>query len=378
MFSKFTLALVGGVSTFAMPVINRAVDNTQPAGSNPGSLASGAEYLGPQKSNNSCVKRDLGFTGQISGKWYAVFGDTNYCAPGVTDSTSMLATAGGFYGMVRDSISAMTDNVLETHDLHLNSDTPVAYPLQFVPYNSSWGEDESTGFGGTSLCETNATADEGLIFYAVNENVAGIKGAGVAKVKVVNGVPTVIQRFGDSGYWWNASTTPRYGDVAAYRDEKSDYIYALGGAPNSAVGYAMSDYVYQARVKAKDAFNLSQYEYWQGRAAGWSSELPTHFDSTTAVMWNSGQGTIMWSPHYNCYFFVHTAPGGTDILIRTAPSPEGPWSNDVTVYTATVKEFGGMVYAGVSHPYLDPTGKTLTISYTNYPADTEAIRLTFN
>ncbi|KAI9660126.1 MAG: hypothetical protein M1821_001478 [Bathelium mastoideum] len=272
----------------------------------------------------------------------------------------------------------MTDNVLEMHDVDLNSDYPVAYPKQFIPYNASWGENIDTGFGGTSLCETNGTTSQGLVFYVVNENAAGLKGAGVAKVHVADSKPTVTQRLGTNGFWWNASTTARYGDIAAYRDEKSDYIYALGSAPTSAVGYAMDDYVYQARVKAENAFDVSKYEYWHGRATGWSSELPTQFDSTIAVMWNSGQGTISWSPHYNCYLFVHTSPGGTDVMIRTAASPEGPWSEDVTVYTATIKDLGGMVYAGVSHPYLDSTGKTLTISYTNYPADTEAIKVTFN
>ena len=167
MFSKFVLALIGASTTFAMPLTKRAVDNTQPAGHNPVSLAFNAEYLGPQKSENSCVNRDLGFTGQIAGKWYAVWGDTSYCAPGVRDSTSPEAMAGGFHGMVRDSISAMTISVLETQDLNLNSDTPISYPKQFVPYNSAWGEDGHTGFGGTSLCETNATTGEGLVFYAV-------------------------------------------------------------------------------------------------------------------------------------------------------------------------------------------------------------------
>jgi hypothetical protein len=46
------------------------------------------------------------------------------------------------------------------------------------------------------------------------------------------------------------------------------------------------------------------------------------------------------------------------------------------VYSATISS-GGMIYAGVAHPYLDPSGNTLTITYTNYPTAIEAIKVTF-
>lgn len=57
-------------------------------------------------------------------------------------------------------------------------------------------------------------------------------------------------------------------------------------------------------------------------------------------------------------------PGGFDVLLRTAPSPDGPWTEDVKVYTATPID-NGLAYAGVAHPYLDTTGQTLTVSFTN-------------
>jgi len=36
-----------------------------------------------------------------------------------------------------------------------------------------------------------------------------------------------------------------------------------------------------------------------------------------------------------------------------------------------------MIYAGVGHPYLDGSGKTLTISYVNFTNDVEAIKVIF-
>lgn len=124
-------------------------------------------------------------------------------------------------------------------------------------------------------------------------------------MKVINGVPSVTQRFGDNGYWWPGASNPGYGNVAAYRDVNSDYIYALGWSPTSISTNVDEEYVYMVRVHAADAFDLSKYEYWHGRATGWSSQQLTTFNAETAVMWGVGQGQIVYSNFYNCYFFVH-------------------------------------------------------------------------
>ena len=52
------------------------------------------------------------------------------------------------------------------------------------------------------------------------------------------------------------------------------------------------------------------------------------------------------------------------IHLRTATQPEGPWTPDVLVFRDNAID-NGFVYAGVAHPYLDSTGKTLTVSWTN-------------
>jgi hypothetical protein len=64
------------------------------------------------------------------------------------------------------------------------------------------------------------------------------------------------------------------------------------------------------------------------------------------------------------------------VAIRTAPKPEGPWSADVAVYTPTPID-GGFTYAPGVHPYLDASGDTPTISYTNNN-HIEVIKVTFS
>jgi hypothetical protein len=204
--------------------------------------------------------------------------------------------------------------------------------------------------------------DNSLIFYLLNQNSDALVGAGMAQVQLSNGSPTVVKCHGENGWWWNATHEPRYGDVAAYRDDNSEYIHGWGGAPTSSSGYVSGQYVYQIRVLARAAWDKRQHEYWWGRNSGWKQNTPfTTFNKETAVMWGVGQGGAYYSPYYEWYFYVNfnnsdsvSIPTSllpvilnTDqlsVAIRTAPAPEGPRSDDVKVYTLTPIN-GGFTYA---------------------------------
>jgi hypothetical protein len=223
------------------------------------------------------------------------------------------------------TLSELTDNPLVVHDLHLNNDEPVPHQNQLVPFNPDWGETNTFGFGGTSIVETDPDTGIGALYYLIvcsqlpasshgpmaktstpckNDN-EWYKGAGVARIELVNGVPTVTKRYGDQGWWWNADIHAKYGDVAAYRDEKSEWIYILGNPPNHIKSFPAGMYVYQARVRATDAFDLDQYEYWWGREQGWKKVRLDRFDAETAVMWGVGQGQIVYSEYFGQYIYVH-------------------------------------------------------------------------
>lgn len=142
-----------------------------------------------------------------------------------------------------------------------------------------------------------------------NANEAGLIGAGVARVQVIDGTPTVTKRFGPRGYWWDSKCTSRYGDVCAYRDERSEYIYIWGGPPTYITDWLNSSYTYLARVKAEDAFDLDKYEHYWGRQQGWKAEVLDQFTPETAVLWGTGQGQVFWSPYYERYVLVHLGTG---------------------------------------------------------------------
>lgn len=323
--------LTHGLLTFVLPLSGMDpsdIDNTKTAGINPIVLES-VQVLGRQVARNSATHRDLGFTGRLGKHWYAVWADTLWCDHGVTDAEQ---DTPGFHGMVRSSISLMTDDPLSVIDLHLNNDDPVPHPLSFFPHNPDWNETGSTAFGGASICEIDEEKELGAIYYLVvsgrtfmfsgflahtltqNAFEPDMVGAGVGKVQVIYGVPTVTERMGERGYWWDANLFPHYGDKICYRDERSDYIYIWGGPPNRINGWLQGSYMFLARVKATDAFDLPKYEYFWGRQQGWKSEPLTVFSTETAAMWGTGQGQITWNDYYQCYILVHLGIGQSHAL----------------------------------------------------------------
>ncbi|KAL3963177.1 hypothetical protein ACCO45_000181, partial [Purpureocillium lilacinum] len=266
------------------------------------------DYLGEQLANNSCSHRDLGFAGSIAGQWFAVYGDTLWAAPGVRHPAD---DVDGFHGMVRNSVSRLGPDPLVVHDLNLNERQR---QNQFAQWKEEWGETNTTGFGGTSIVETDPQAGRSCLLPRPNaqlkNNNEDYTHAGIAKVRLENGTP-VAERLGKG--WWDTSENAKYGDIAAYRDVNSDYIYALGHPPKQFDGkFIESQYVYQARVKANQAFDLKKYEYWWGRQQGWKRDRLTSFTPETAVMWGVGQGQIVYSNYFQDIYVCpcHWCHGG--------------------------------------------------------------------
>lgn len=70
-----------------------------------------------------------------------------------------------------------------------------------------------------------------------------------------------------------------------------------------------------------------------------------------------------------------TSIAGSTVTMRTAPTPQGPWSADKDIYKANPIN-GGFVYAAVVYPYLDISSKTLTVAFTNNN-NIQVIKVTF-
>lgn len=119
------------------------------------------------------------------------------------------------------------------------------------------------------------------------------------------------------------------------------YVYQYG-TPNGRFGAA-----FVSRVLPGDILNLNRYQYFAGNR--WSS-APA--DAVPIVR----QPVAEMSVAYNSYLgrFVMLTEQAGDIVLRTAPSPVGPWTGPRTVVPASQTQ-------GLYAPYIHPraTGQNL-------------------
>lgn len=226
----------------------------------------------------------------------------------------------------------------------------------------------------------------GILYFLLNHRPGGVnnlKGAGVATVTLDDSFPpaTTVKRLGQ--FWWDGDTEPWYGDVGAIRT--NGYVYAYGHAKDN-------PWVYLTRVKWQQATELDKYEYWNG--VNWQKErLHTqNIGEKESVFWQINQGQVVWSDYYKCYLFVYCGQyiilsfsADTDqdsdnfwnskVQARRAPAPEGPWSEAFELYQGTPITPDSTCYAAIPHPYFDPSGKTLVVTYTNHPNTIQAVKV---
>lgn len=189
---------------------------------------------------------------------------------------------------------------------------------------------------------------------------------------------------------WFRSSTPyvpgsQNFQQAAYVLEPEDqvapgdvqYLYAFG-TPSGRAGSA-----YLSRVAADDLTDLSKYEYWDGStwvAGNAAVAAPIIGDSTHSagllgplIDWannpnvfggylaglfgaKTGGNVSEMSVQYNDYLDKYVVLYGNkanNVIMRTADTPEGPWSDPITI--ATSLQYPGL-YAPMIHPW-SGTGK---------------------
>ena len=193
-------------------------------------------------------------------------------------------------------------------------------------------------------------------------------------------VPSTIRSAG----WFRSSTPYQAGDQnfqqAAYVLEPADqvpaggtqYLYAFG-TPSGRAGSA-----FLSRVPAGSETDLTKYQYWNG--SNWVTNKPAvavavlgdstnsaglfgfikdiannpkffggYFAGLTGA--KTGGNVSEMSVQYNDYlnkYVVLYANGSNNVVLRTADTPEGPWSDPVTI--ATSIQYPGL-YAPMIHPW---------------------------
>jgi hypothetical protein len=138
-----------------------------------------------------------------------------------------------------------------------------------------------------------------------------------------------------------------------------------------------------ARMRPPAVDLCSQYTYFNGSSQKWEATPGRlHDNSTNILSWTSeffkatlypSSGDIFFSEHHNTFVMVFS-DNGVDGAFRASYSTSGhirgPWTEPVMVYSPPVpapcqKTEAAWNYQAHSHYGVDPSGKTLLLSYSS-------------
>jgi hypothetical protein len=131
-----------------------------------------------------------------------------------------------------------------------------------------------------------------------------------------------------------------FGDAALIAGGKL-YAYACGDD-----GTGWDKPCLLGRVAPEDVLLREQWRFWDGE--GWSREV----DRPEPVFDGNSQLSVHYNPFLDRFLAVHVDGISDELVLRTAPSPEDPWSRMEEAFEAKPDAGGGWVYCGLAHDEL--------------------------
>lgn len=143
--------------------------------------------------------------------------------------------------------------------------------------------------------------------------------------------------------------------MGAYLKSNDGYLYSFGTPP----GRGGSAYL--ARVPQRFVPDLTKYQYWNGDSNSW---VPNKPDAATPVIPGPvGEMSVQYNTYLKQYLALYTN-GMNDVVARTAPAPQGPWSAEQMLVSSW--QMPGGIYAPMMHPW--STGKDVYFSLSLWSA----------
>lgn len=124
------------------------------------------------------------------------------------------------------------------------------------------------------------------------------------------------------------------------------YIYSFG-TPNGRGGSA-----YIARVNPALIPDLTKYEYWNSDSNSWVPGNPAA--ATPVIPGPVGEMSAQFNSYLKQYLVLY-CNGNNDVVMRTAPAPQGPWGPEQMLVSSM--QIPGGIYAPFLHPW--STGREL-------------------
>jgi hypothetical protein len=145
---------------------------------------------------------------------------------------------------------------------------------------------------------------------------------------------------------------PNFGS-AAFLDSGMLYVYGCGVPSNGAdKGCRL------ARVDPAQIQNRSAWMYYAGNGV-WSPEL----GNAISVFDGFNILSVSWNSFLGRYIAIYSQPFSQNVMIRTSPRPEGPWSGEAVVFTAMAPASGNVYDAHAHSEYDANGGETIYVTY---------------
>ena len=287
--------------------------------------------------------RDGGASALIGAKVLWTFGDTIF-TPKSIDGANL-----------RSNTAALADPASPLQVGEPLDANGAPYPfLTFTPdeqhYNDSTGKpDDRIALWIGSV--TTTSPDTGLVFYTMLKVKPGalnyeLQGVGLA---CVTAGQTVAKR--DPGLLFTASE-PDF--VNAFVSQGMLYVYGNLNRQTLDAGLA--------RVPLAQVAKRTAYRFWDG--TNWVTDdqraQPILHDIPNSV-------SVSYNPYLRQFLAVTSGTflrSPNQVLMRTAPNPQGPWSEPTVLLTGEPPPANMIDYAGMEHPELaSGAGRSIVISY---------------
>lgn len=292
----------------------------------------------------SVVGRDGGPSALVGGRVLWTFGDTFY---------SQLAVDGTNFRTNTAALSDPANPVAAAEPLDANGTPGQAVPFtaEEKAYNDSTGRPDNR----IALWVGSVVGDvdgSGLAFVSklhVRSGILNYEDIGIALARFPPG-RTAADRYAGLLFRENEP-----GFSHAFVHESHVYAYGpMRGANNRQ--YAV------ARAPLNQARERAAYRFFSG--ADWVADVAL----ATGVMRDiPGVVSVSYNAHLRQFLAVHSAPLSNRVVMRSAPRPEGPWSEPLDMFTGmppTNTGGLGVNYAGVEHSELaQDAGRRVFVSY---------------
>jgi hypothetical protein len=326
--------------------------------------------LGTIPTNPDILGRDEAYSTAFQGYSVWLYGDTALANPDASGRTFLSNTWS--YTSDFDASNGIAgfqerlDNVGSPS--MLIKETPYEYSFNLAHYEDNCQAGSSCGQRWAiwpSSIITDPVSNHALVFYSVVnvDPVGNFKGIG-SSVAIWQSFDQLPQRpnfspalVADHPDLMFNKNDPSFGSAAVISNGVL-YVYGCGQDTNG-----LDKGCRIAKVNPATVQDRSTWTFYTGNGH-WSSsdsKAVSVFDGLDIL-------SVSWNNYLQQYVAVYAALFSNDVMIRTSPNPEGPWSDEITAFTAMAPAQGN-VYDAQTHPEYDSNGgQTIFVTYSRSTA----------